>query len=102
MRQNPILMDLDVDEKEHPLVLAKGVDKLLFEFWDTRLNDWVDAWTQTNQLPKLIKVTVRFAEPNQRNSYSQRKEQVTRVVALPSISVPASWQVPAAQGRPPP
>ena len=101
MRQNPILMDLDVDEKEHPLVLAKGVDKLLFEFWDTRLNDWVDAWTQTNQLPKLIKVTVRFAEPNQRNSYSQRKEQVTRVVALPSISVPASWQVPAAQGRPP-
>jgi type II secretion system protein J len=101
MRQNPILMDLDVDEKEHPLVLAKGVDKLLLEFWDTRLNDWVDAWTQTNQLPKLVKVTVRFAGPNQRNSYSQRKEEVTRVVALPSITVPANWQVPAAQGRPP-
>jgi len=105
MRQNPILMDPDIDEKEHPLVLAKGVNKLLFEFWDSRLNDWADAWTQTNQLPKLVKVTVEFGEPNQRYSYSQKKEQVTRVVALPSVTVPASWQtpgVPGAPGRPPP
>lgn len=101
MRQNPILMDLDVDEKEHPLVLAKGVDKLLLEFWDTRLNDWVDEWKQTNQLPKLVKVTVQFSEPNQRNSYSQRKEEVTRIVALPSITVPANWQMPGVPGRPP-
>jgi type II secretion system protein J len=101
LRQNPILMDVDVDEKEHPLVLAKGVKKLLFEFWDIRLNDWVDEWKQTNQLPKLVKVTVQFAEPNQRNSYSQRKEEVTRIVALPSITVPANWQMPGVPGRPP-
>ena len=102
LRQNPILMDVDVDEKEHPLVLAKGVNKLLFEFWDTRLSDWVDEWKQTNQLPKLVKVTVQFADPNQHNSYSQRKEEVTRIVALPSITVPANWQMPGVPGRPPP
>ena len=105
LRQNPILMDVDVDEKEHPLVLAKGVNKLLFEFWDVRLNDWVDEWKQTNQLPKLVKVTVQFAEPNQHGSYSQRKEEVTRIVALPSITVPANWQmpgVPGVPGMPPP
>jgi type II secretion system protein J len=101
LRQNPILMDVDVDEKEHPLVLAKGVNKLLFEFWDPRLNDWADTWTQTNALPKLVKVTVQFAEPNARNAYSQRKEEVTRVVALPSITVPANWQMPGVPGRPP-
>ena len=101
LRQNPILMDVDVDEKEHPLVLAKGVNKLLFEFWDLRLKDWVDEWKQTNQLPKLVNVTVQFAEPNQRNSYSQRKEEVTRIVALPSITVPANWQMPGVPGRPP-
>jgi type II secretion system protein J len=102
LRQNPILMDVDVDEKEHPLVLAKGVNKLLFEFWDVRLNDWVDEWKQTNQLPKLVKVTVEFAEPNQRGSYSQRKEKVTRIVALPAITVPPNWQMPGAPGMPPP
>lgn len=104
VRQNPILMDPDVDEKEHPLVLAKGVKELQFEFWDTRLNDWVEAWTQTNQLPKLVKVTLSFAGPNQSSSYSQRKEEVTRVVALPSIIVPAILQggQPGTQGRPPP
>ncbi len=102
LRQNPILMDVDVDEKEHPLVLAKGVNKLRFEFWDVRLNDWVDDWTQTNQLPKLVKVTVQFVEPNQQGSYSQRKEEVTRIIALPSITVPANWQMPGAPGRPPP
>jgi len=102
LRQNPILMDVDVDEKEHPLVLAKGVNKLRFEFWDVRLNDWVDEWTQTNQLPKLVKVTVQFVEPNPQGSYSQRKEEVTRIVALPSITVPANLQVPGVPGRPPP
>ena len=102
LRQNPILMDVDVDEKEHPLVLAKGVNKLLFEFWDTRLSDWVDEWKQTNQLPKLVKVTVQFVEPNQHGSYSQRKEEVTRIVALPSITVPANLQMPGVPGRPPP
>jgi type II secretion system protein J len=102
LRQNPVLMDMDVDEKEHPLVLAKGVDKLVLGFWDTRLNDWVDSWTQTNQLPKLIKVTVEFAEFSHSHSYSQRKEAVTRLVALPSITVPANWQMPGVPGRPPP
>ncbi len=100
LRQNPILMDVDVDEKEHPLVLAKGVNKLLFEFWDVRLNDWVDEWKQTNQLPKLVKVTVEFAEPNQHGAYSQRKEKVTRIVALPSITVPPNWQMPGVPGVP--
>jgi type II secretion system protein J len=102
LRQNPILMDVDVDEKEHPLVLAKGVNKLRFEFWDVRLNDWVDDWTQTNQLPRLVRLTVQFAEPNQYGSYSQRKEEVTRIVALPSITVPANWQMQGVPGRPPP
>src|SRR6266542_675333 len=100
LRQNPILMDVDVDEKEHPLVLAKGVNKLQFEFWDVRLNDWVPEWTQTNQLPKLVKVTVQFVQPNQQGSYSQRKEEVTRIIALPAITVPANWQMPGVPGRP--
>jgi type II secretion system protein J len=95
LRQQPILMDLDEDEENHPLVLAKGVREMTFEFWDMRENDWVDEWTQTNQLPKLVKVTLRFG-----NSFSQPQEEVTRMLALPSITVPATWQVPT-PGRQP-
>ena len=95
LRQQPILMDLDEDEKDHPLVLAKGVREMMFQFWDTRLNEWVDEWPQTNQLPKLIKVSLQFGSPNQSASVSsQRKDEVTRMIALPSISVPANWQTP--------
>jgi hypothetical protein len=97
LRQNPILMDLDEDEKNHPLVLAKGVRDMNFQFWDTRAKDWVDEWTQTNQLPKLVKVALRFGT----SSGVQTRDEVTRIIALPSISVPPVWQVPTPQGRAP-
>src|SRR5215469_11500392 len=48
LRQNPILMEMDKDEKNYPLVLAKNVKDFKTEFWDVRLQDWVDEWKQTN------------------------------------------------------
>ena len=100
MRQNPILMELDEDEESHPLVLAKGIREMLFEFWDGRMGDWSDSWAQSNTLPKLVKVTLTFAGPNQ-SSYSPERESVTRIVALPATTVPQNWQSPI-MGRPPP
>jgi hypothetical protein len=93
-------MEFDQDETEHPLVLAKHVKELLFEFWDTRANDWTDTWGQTNQLPKLIRVTLQMSPPGQRAGASLPVEEVTRVIALPSVAVPATWQRPNPQ-RPP-
>jgi general secretion pathway protein J len=97
LRQNPILMDLDEDEKNHPLVLARGVRDMNFQFWDARAKEWVDDWNQTNQLPKLVKVALRFGT----SSGVQTRDEVTRIVALPSIAVPANWQVPTPQARAP-
>ena len=53
-------MDMDIDEKEHPLVLEKDVKAFEMEFWDVRSGDWLDEWTQTNQLPPLVKITLKF------------------------------------------
>jgi type II secretion system protein J len=92
LRQNPILMDWDGDEKDHPLVLAKGVQEFLVECWDAQKGDWTDEWKQTNQIPKLVKFTLRLGNSNDR--YSQPQEGVTRLVAPPAIMVPAIWQVP--------
>jgi type II secretion system protein J len=100
LRQCPLLMEFDQDETEHPLVLAKNVKELLFEFWDTRMNDWTDTWAQTNQLPKLMRVTLQMSPSNPRVAASRPVEEVSRVIALPSITVPATWQKPNLQ-RPP-
>jgi prepilin-type N-terminal cleavage/methylation domain-containing protein len=109
LRQNPLVMDLDRDEKEHPIVLAKNVKGLEMQFWDTNKNppDWVDEWAgpKTNQLPKLVMLTLRLAD----NPYATRvTEEITRIISIPSMTVQQAWQgstrggpgVPGAPGTP--
>jgi len=92
LRQTPVLMDMDIDEKEHPLVLAKNVQDFQLQFWDMRLNDWTDEWTQTNQIPKLVMVTLKLSD----SPYStQVQEEVTRIVSIPAMAVQPGWQMPA-------
>jgi len=104
LRQTPLVMETDIDEREHPLVLAKHVKAFEFQFWDTRLNDWLDEWKQTNQLPKLVMVTLKTAD----SAHSvEAQEQITRIISLPAIAVPPNFQLPnqprgPAQPPPPP
>jgi hypothetical protein len=104
LRQNPILMEMDEDERDHPLVLARGVDKMEFEFWDDRKKDWVDEWTATNQLPKMLKLTLGFVRQNLRESTTSfaARDEVSRIIQLPSIMVPTAIQRPGPQGGQPP
>jgi len=91
LRQCPLLMELDEDEKQHPLVLASHVKEFKSEFWDARLNDWIDEWKQTNQLPSMVRVTLKLAD----SPYSsQVREEITRIVSLPAVAVMPMWQVP--------
>jgi general secretion pathway protein J len=102
LRQSPVLMDMDEGERNQPLVLAKGVSKMAFEFWDDRKKDWVSEWTATNQLPKMLKLTLSFRRASQGNVSFQQEEDVSRLVHLPSIMVPAAIQRPGQQpGQPP-
>ncbi len=98
LRQNPVLTDMDTDEKEHPLVLAKNVKEFQLEFWDMRANDWIDEWTQTNALPKLVKVSLKLASTS---DSTVAQEEVTRIISLPAVTVPANWQMPMAPGGQP-
>jgi len=91
LRQTPLLLDTDDEEKNHPLVLAENVREFKTEFWDTRRNDWLDEWTQTNQLPKLVRIILRLADNP--TSLNQR-EPITRIISLPSVIVQPVWQKP--------
>jgi len=101
LRQNPLIMDLDEDEKKYPIVLAKNVMGLEMQFWDTNKNppDWVDEWSgpKTNQLPKLVMVTLKLAD----NPHSRRvTEEITRIISLPAMTVQPVWQGSRGQGGP--
>jgi type II secretion system protein J len=94
LRQTPLMMEMDKDEKNYPLVLAKNVKEFKTEFWDPRVQDWIDEWKQTNQIPWLVKVTLKLAD----NAYSsQVRQQVTRIVSVPSVAVQPGWQAPRLQ-----
>jgi prepilin-type N-terminal cleavage/methylation domain-containing protein len=99
LRQNPILMDMDKDEKELPLVLAHYVKEFRTDFWDVRQSQWSDEWQKlgSNTLPAMVKVTLKLAD----SAYSsQVREEVTRIVNLPSVAVQPIWQASRAPNLP--
>jgi len=98
LRQQPLLTDMDEDEAEHPLVLAKGVKEFKLEFWDARGGDWLEEWRMTNQLPKLVRITLSLEHAATRSAPAV--EEVTRVVALPTAGVPQVFHLPPTAATP--
>jgi len=98
MRQTPLLLEPDEDEENYPLVLARDVGELRFEFWDVQRRDWMDEWKTTNQLPKMVKISLELGQGG--SYYSSRGEEIVRIVGLPSSGVQMLWQVPNVQAGP--
>ena len=101
LRQNPILMDMDQDEQDHPLVLARNVK----EFYRRMLGhkrrmDWSDEWENTNQIPPMVRFTLALGGNKNDNGFGDAGPEltVTRVVAMPSITVPVAVQTQSAGG----
>jgi type II secretion system protein J len=100
LRQCPILWDMDEDERFHPVVLADDVKKIEFDFWDVTSGDWVDDWLLTNQLPKMVRVTLQLNYAGTRGV--DTSPIITRVVALPTAGAQPNWQSPGGGAPPPP
>ena len=105
LRQNPVLMDLDADEQQYPLVLARNVRKFAVECWDPVKLDWVKEWTDTNtnSIPKLVRVNLVLGG-NVAAGLAAPDFAVARIYSLPSQSLPAAAQNGAggAPNQPPP
>jgi len=100
LRQNPILMDMDEDEQNYPLVLARNVKSFAVECWDTNTVDWVDEWNYTNQIPPMVRFTLVLGGNKNGNGFGNASAEsaVTRVVAFPSGTVPVAAQTQSAGG----
>jgi len=105
LRQNPIFLDPDIDEKEHPIVLAPHVKDFKMQFWDGQSKDLQDDWVQTNQLPREVQIVLTL-EGNPGASGRDALHEVAIIVAPPSVMVQPGWQggaaIPPQGGLPPP
>jgi hypothetical protein len=91
LRQNPILMDVDKDEQEHPLVLARDVHTFIVEYIDPKTGDWVPEWTATNQLPREVRIQLALGRTENNN---KPLEVMVGTVAMEVQPVRIEWQMP--------
>jgi general secretion pathway protein J len=92
LRQNPILMDMDQDEQNFPLVLAHNVKGFTIECWDTNALDWTEEWDNTNSIPLMVRVTLALGGKKNDSSVSAPELDITRVIAIPSAMLPSVLQ----------
>jgi len=92
LRQKPILLDMDADEQKNPLVLARNVQTFKVECWDTNQAEWTTEWDNTNSIPPLIRVNLVLGGNNNHFGDAAPTLAVTRVIAVPSQTMPAAAQ----------
>lgn len=100
LRQTPLLKAMNTDETDFPFIVARGVDKMELQFWDLKKSDWIDEWTRTNELPKMIKIKLEFVRKNPNKPFDQPvRVEIIDVAPLPAIMVPTTAQGPPAGGQ---
>jgi prepilin-type N-terminal cleavage/methylation domain-containing protein len=98
LRQNPILMQMDADELQSPLVLAKNVQAFTIECWDTNTLAWDTEWDDTNSIPPLIRVSLVLGGNKNSSGELSPTLSVIRVVSMPSETLPTTVQMPSGNG----
>ncbi|HVY69184.1 MAG TPA: hypothetical protein VHH73_04615 [Verrucomicrobiae bacterium] len=100
MRQMPLFGATNAAEDlSYRLPLARDVSAFGLEFWNTNRNEWNTDWPFTNQLPRMVRVTLGFGRANQ--YFNRPKDVVTRQILLSSLAIPAAYQggiAPTGQG----
>jgi prepilin-type N-terminal cleavage/methylation domain-containing protein len=92
LKQRPLLEPVDVAPKPYTIVLAPGINRFEIEFLETNKFEWLPEWPFTNQLPKMVRVTMGFG---QRSKTSTRPEDLTvRNILLSSVAIPRDMVVP--------
>jgi prepilin-type N-terminal cleavage/methylation domain-containing protein len=91
LRQNPVLMDMDQDELDNPLKLARNVRKFEVDCWDTNKLEWASEWLNTNAVPTMLRVRLVLGG-NTVAGASAPEMSVARMFSLPSQTMPAGVQ----------
>jgi len=96
LRQSPILMDMDKDEQQYPLVLAHDVKQFTIEWWGTNSDNqvgWSEDWNdqQTNSIPRMLRVHLVMGA-NTAKGKDAPDFSATRIYTVPSEMMPVFVQ----------
>ena len=91
LRQTPLLEPPDTASTPYTNILAPNVNLFALEFWNTNKLEWEAEWPFTNQLPKLVRVSLSVGPPNRRPTPADTSVQVALVS---SVAIPRIVQVP--------
>ncbi|MEO7676172.1 MAG: type II secretion system protein [Verrucomicrobiota bacterium] len=94
MTQIPYLLVTNSEVSAYPITLAKDVSLFVLEFWDAQLNDWTDELLTTNQIPKMVRISLGVGHVT---ASSKPIDVTSRIVAMPSIAVGQAVQQPIRQ-----
>ena len=72
LARRPKTDELNANERESWIPLLPNVQSLQIRYFDPRLNTWVDRWTDTVTLPRLVKVAIARKTARRRGSRSSR------------------------------
>jgi len=103
MTQAPILLpDSPANSGYEPYTttLAKDVTYFQLLFFDPLKGEWLQEWTKTNQLPKIVQIALGLG--HSANNSGKPSELVYSLVSLPSDTVLAAWQGGLPGQQPPP
>jgi prepilin-type N-terminal cleavage/methylation domain-containing protein len=96
LQQKPVLMDMDKDEQQFPLVLARNIKQFSVEWWGTNdMNEvgWFKDWDdkQTNSIPKMLRVHLVMGA-NLSKGKDAPDFAATRIYTIPSEMMPVMVQ----------
>jgi hypothetical protein len=97
MEQAPLLLDTNGTVALYSITLARDVSFFGLSFYDALKNEWLDEWTKTNQLPRLVKIGLGLGKAK---GSGAPNELVYSLVALPSGGVGPDVQAGAAAAFP--
>ena len=95
LRQTSILTPTNSPiEESYTLTLSRNLAVFGVEFWSTNLNDWDVEWLPTNQVPRMLRVTLGFG--------GDRKLGAAPAIVVSSVISPGGQGVPSGlQGNQP-
>lgn len=93
LTQAPILLpDTSANSAYAPYTttLAKDVTFFQLLFFDPLKAEWLQEWTKTNQLPKIVQIALGLGRSA--NNSGKPSELVYSLVSLPSDTILGAWQ----------
>jgi prepilin-type N-terminal cleavage/methylation domain-containing protein len=91
LRQTPLLEPPDTAQTPYTTVLAPNVNLFSLEFFNVNTLEWDPEWPWTNQLPRMVRISLSIGPPNHRVTPADTAVQTALVS---SMAIPRVLQVP--------